>query len=77
MTPTIQSDVIRPVELAQRLDISIATLWRRDRAQLLPAACRPVRGSVYWIRAEVNAWIAAGTPSRSRWAKMQRSKRCA
>jgi len=52
--------------LAAQLDCSPSHIWRLDRAGLLPKPLKIGR-SVKWRREEIEAWIAAGAPTRSRW----------
>lgn len=52
-------------KLAERLGVSIRTLWRLRAAGKLP---HPIRlgGSVRWRPEDIQAWIAAGCPETSR-----------
>jgi excisionase family DNA binding protein len=56
-------------ELADRLSLSLRTVWRLDSAGKLP---RPIRlgGSVRWRRNEIERWLQAGCPDRKRWEEL-------
>jgi len=47
--------------LAQRLAVSVRTLWRLRSSGKLP---EPVHlgGAVRWRKADIDAWVAAGCP---------------
>jgi excisionase family DNA binding protein len=49
--------------VARLLSVSRATVWRMRDAGKLP---QPVRlgGAVRWRRADIDAWVRAGCPSR-------------
>lgn len=58
--------LFRARDLAAVLRISVRTLWRLDATAKLP---RPVRlgSACRWRRGEIEAWIAAGCPTRAEW----------
>lgn len=47
--------------LAQRLAVSVRTLWRLRSSGKLPEPIR-LGGAVRWRTADVDAWVAAGCP---------------
>jgi prophage regulatory protein len=51
--------------VAERLGISMRTLWRLRAAGKLPAPVR-LGGSVRWRVNEIDSWVAAGCPIKSR-----------
>lgn len=53
-------------ELAAELRVSPAMIYKMQNAGQLPAPVRLGR-RVRWRRAEIDAWTAAGCPSRDRW----------
>ena len=50
--------------------VSPATWWRWEAAGKIPAAVR-IGSTVRWRRAELEAWTAAGCPSRAEWQALQ------
>lgn len=59
-------DLLRTDDLAARLGLGRATIYRQVAAGRLPAPIRIGR-AVRWRRAEIEDWVAAGCPPRSRW----------
>jgi predicted DNA-binding transcriptional regulator AlpA len=57
--------------LAQRLAISVRTLWRLQNGGKVP---RPVKlgGAVRWRAEEIDAWVQAGCPNASVWEAARR-----
>jgi hypothetical protein len=53
------------------IDKSGRSVRRLDSAALMPRGVR-VGGAVKWRIAEIEAWVAAGCPSRARWEAMQK-----
>ncbi|HRU06724.1 MAG TPA: helix-turn-helix domain-containing protein [Candidatus Brocadiia bacterium] len=53
-------------QLAEMLGCSTSHVWRMDKAGALPAPLKLMR-SVRWRRDEVEAWVDAGAPPRTRW----------
>jgi predicted DNA-binding transcriptional regulator AlpA len=59
--PTAAADVLlTPAETARLLRVSTRTLWKWEAAGTMPPAVRRSTRKVYWRRAEVEAFIAAG-----------------
>jgi len=58
--------------LAQRLDVSLRTLWRLRNSGKLPSPIR-LGGSVRWRAAEIAAWVAAGCPCVEEWERRRAS----
>lgn len=56
---------LRIPELARRLGVSRTTLWRWERAQLLPPRRRIGPNSVGWLEAEIEEFLASRPPIRS------------
>lgn len=57
-------------EVAKLLDISERHLWGLHKDGSLPAPVRLGR-SVRWRAEDLRAWLAAGSPSRADWERMQ------
>ena len=57
-------------ELAKRLEISERHVWALHSSGRLP---RPIRfgRAVRWSVRELEEWLAAGAPTRSRWEEMR------
>ena len=62
--------------VAQLLSISPRHVWGLDSSGRLP---RPIHlgRSVRWVRAELEAWLAAGGPRRDEWERMKAETNCA
>ena len=54
--------------LAQRLDVSLRTLWRLRSSGKLPSPIK-LGGSVRWRAVEIAAWVAAGCPCLEEWQR--------
>lgn len=67
-TPPVpeSSLLLSAVEVAALLGVSRAHVWRMNSSGGLP---EPVRlgKAVRWRRCELEAWVAAGAPSREKW----------
>ena len=61
-------------EVARLLSIVPSTLWSWHSAGKLPAPIR-LGGRTLWRRAELEAWVAAGCPSRERWETFREGAR--
>lgn len=63
MTETSIDRIIRPRALADRLGVSVVSLWRWRRNGDLPEPIRISAGTVGWREAEIVAWLdrRAGT----------------
>jgi excisionase family DNA binding protein len=61
-------------QVAEALGVGRATFYRKLAAGCLP---RPVRigGMPRWRRTEIQAWVEAVCPPRSRWAWPEEKKR--
>lgn len=57
-----QSRVIRAAELAKRLSISKATLWRWERKGRLPPKRQIGPNTAGWLEAELDEWFAKTDP---------------
>jgi excisionase family DNA binding protein len=57
--------------LAERLGVSVRTLWRLRTSGKLP---QPVRlgGAIRWRAGEIEAWIEAGCPETRTWEARNR-----
>lgn len=66
--------VLTAEEVAELLSISRAHVFRLQRGGRLPTPIRFGR-SVRWPRAELEAWLRAGAPSRQEWESMRSSAR--
>ncbi|MCY2945261.1 MAG: AlpA family phage regulatory protein [Planctomycetota bacterium] len=66
----MESLVVRAKELAKLLSVSLVHIRRLDSAGKLP---KPVRlgNCVSWRRAEIEEWLAAGSPNREKWLAIQ------
>ena len=51
--------ILRPRELADRVGLSLATLWRLRRRGDLPEPIRLSPGCVGWRTSDIEAWLAA------------------
>jgi predicted DNA-binding transcriptional regulator AlpA len=56
--------IIRPRALADRLGLSLATLWRLRRRGDLPEPIRLSPGCVGWRTSDIEAWLAARAERR-------------
>ena len=64
-TLTTQSDrILRPRELADRIGLSLATLWRLRRRGDLPEPIRLSPGCVGWRTSDIEAWLTARAERR-------------
>jgi prophage regulatory protein len=50
--------IIRPRELAARIGLSLATIWRLRRRGDLPDPIRLSPGCVGWRTSDIEAWLA-------------------
>jgi len=57
--------IIRPRELADRIGLSLATLWRLRRRGDLPEPIRLSPGCVGWRTSDIDAWLAARAERRA------------
>jgi excisionase family DNA binding protein len=62
-------------DLAKLLNTSQRSIYRFHASGKLP---RPLRlgQQPRWVRAEIEAWIAAGMPSRAHWNKVREAAPC-
>jgi prophage regulatory protein len=51
--------ILRPRQLADRIGLSLATLWRLRRRGDLPEPIRLSPGCVGWRTSVIDAWLAA------------------
>ncbi|WP_152050809.1 helix-turn-helix transcriptional regulator [Tautonia marina] len=70
--PPSRGLLIDIAELSTLLDRSVRSLHRDDLAGRIPASLRLGR-SKKWSRAEIEAWINAGTPPRRKWEIIKKS----
>lgn len=66
--------LLRLREVAKRLGISLAHAARLNASGRLPQAVRLGR-CVRWSVIDLDAWVAAGAPSRDRWNALRRTQR--
>lgn len=65
-TPAISSDrILRPRQLADRIGLSLATLWRLRRRGDLPEPIRLSPGACGWRSSDIDAWLAARETTRT------------
>lgn len=57
-------------QAAKMLNVSVRQLWRLNKIGSLPKPIRLGR-CVRWRRAEIEAFVKAGCPSREEWQAMQ------
>jgi prophage regulatory protein len=57
--------IIRPRDLADRIGLSLATLWRLRRRGDLPEPIRLSPGCVGWRTSQIEAWLVARSERRS------------
>ena len=57
--------------VARMLNVSVRTVRRLDDGGRLPAAL-PLGRAKRWSIAEIEDWIAAGSPPRRQWTAMRR-----
>lgn len=62
--------LVDATEVARLLGIGESTVWRLASSGKLPESVRVGR-SRRWRRAELEAWIVAGCPSRSAWERIR------
>lgn len=62
----MESVLLRVKEVAALLAISARQVWKLNTTGRLPMPVRLGR-SVRWRRVELQAWLAAGCPSRDAW----------
>ena len=57
-TPTPPADrILRPRELAERIGLSLTTLWRLRRRGELPEPLRLSPGCVGWRASDIERWL--------------------
>jgi prophage regulatory protein len=56
--------ILRPRQLADRVGLSLATLWRLRRRGDLPEPIRLSPGCVGWRTSEIDAWLTARAERR-------------
>ena len=64
--PATEPLVVDAKRLAKLLGKSLRTIRTLDAAGKLPVPLR-IGGSVMWRIEDINAWLAAGAPSRAQW----------
>jgi predicted DNA-binding transcriptional regulator AlpA len=66
----LETPVLKPEGLAGLMEVSTRTLRRWELKGLLP---RPflVGSQKYWVREEINEWIACRCPNRTLWERMR------
>jgi excisionase family DNA binding protein len=62
----MQTSLMTAKDVAVALSVSKRHVWRLAASRQLPAPVRIGR-LVRWRAEELNAWIAAGCPTRERW----------
>lgn len=63
----VEPVLLRPAHAAAALGVSTRTLRRLCAAGRVPAPVR-LGSRIVWSADELRAWVAAGCPSRERWA---------
>lgn len=61
---TSQDRILRPRALSEKLDLSLATIWRLRRRGDLQEPIRLSRGCVGWRASDIDAWLAAREAAR-------------
>jgi prophage regulatory protein len=56
--------ILRPRQLADRIGLSLATLWRLRRRGDLPEPIRLSPGCVGWRTSDIEAWLSARAERR-------------
>jgi prophage regulatory protein len=51
--------ILRPREVAERLGLSVTTVWRLRKRGELPPPIRVSPGAVGWRADEIDAWLGA------------------
>jgi prophage regulatory protein len=59
MTESTTWRVLRAAEMCARLGISRVTLWRWERAGLIPRKRKLGPNTIGWLEPEVEAWLAS------------------
>jgi prophage regulatory protein len=59
VTHLCSSRILRQKELAERLGVSVVTIWRWERKGLLPPKHKIGPNTVGWLESEIEAWWAA------------------
>ena len=49
--------IIRKPELMTKIQLSDATIWRREKMGLFPKRIKLGGNSVGWLESEINGWI--------------------
>lgn len=49
--------IIRPMKLAERLDVNHSTIWRWEKSGVLPASRRLGPGIRGWLESEIVEWL--------------------
>ena len=62
--------LLRAAEAARLCAVSKVSWHRWDSAGRIPQGLK-IGGAKVWRRAELEAWILAGTPCRERWIAIQ------
>lgn len=69
-----QQLTLTATELATRLGISRAHVWKLLSLGRLPAPVRLGR-AVRWDKRVIDAWLAAGAPSSAQWERMNQAEK--
>lgn len=69
VTPSLMVDA---KEVAQLINVSIATLWRMRSSGKLPPTVTLSAGCVRWRRADIERWVALGCPSQRDFLALSR-----
>jgi predicted DNA-binding transcriptional regulator AlpA len=64
---SLAPQAMRATKAAKFCGLSVATWWRWDAAGKIPCGYKITGGTKLWRRQELEAWIAAGFPSRKDW----------
>ena len=55
--------VIRPREIAALTGLSLATIWRREKAGDFPRRRQISPGAVGWLASEIREWLSGREPT--------------
>ena len=67
--PVPHRQLIRLPDVMARTSLSKSTIWRHARRGAFPKSVQIDHGTVGWVEAEVEGWIAARIASRDAWEK--------
>lgn len=68
LTRTDEPLLLNARDLAQRLRLGVATIWRMLAAGKLPAPLHPSPRASRWRASEIEMWVECGMPNQHEWA---------